>query len=288
MCWIAAPAAPASGSGAAVAASLAAAALGTETNGSLVCPGSLNGIVALKPTVGLVSRTHIVPISHSQDTPGPMTRSVADAAILLTAMAGSDAADPATAPADSRRTDYAAALGISLKGKRLGLIATPGNAPTDAVFAAALDKMRAAGAQIVLIRKFPKSDFSSQEELVLQTELKADMASYLASLPGAGPKTLADLIAFNAKSPRELVLFGQDYFQKADTTKGLADPAYKKALTVMQKEGPQHPGSRHHRGKAGCDHPCPPTIPPSGWTWSRVTMTAARRRACRRWRVILI
>ncbi|HEY1961208.1 MAG TPA: amidase family protein, partial [Rhizomicrobium sp.] len=106
-----------SGSGAGVAANLAAAALGTETDGSLVCPGSINGVVSLKPTVGLLSRTHIVPISHTQDTPGPMARSVADAAALLTAMAGRDSADPATAEANMHRADYSAALAhASLRG----------------------------------------------------------------------------------------------------------------------------------------------------------------------------
>src|ERR1700733_3155141 len=118
------PCGSSAGSAVAVSASLAAAAIGTETDGSLVCPGAINGIVALKPTVGLLSRTHIVPISHSQDTPGPMTRDVADAAILLSAMAGSDPADSATTDADARRTDYSAALtDASLKGRRLAVVA---------------------------------------------------------------------------------------------------------------------------------------------------------------------
>src|SRR6185503_10512254 len=127
-----------SGSGSAVAASLAAAALGTETDGSLVCPGSINGIVSLKPTVGLVSRTHVIPISHTQDTPGPMARSVADAAALLTVMAGSEPVDPATAPANTHRADYSAALTVAtLRGVRLGYIVRDPDSPpseTDAVF----------------------------------------------------------------------------------------------------------------------------------------------------------
>jgi len=142
-----------SGSAAAVAANLSAAAIGTETDGSLVCPGSINGIVAFKPTLGLLSRTHIVPIAHSQDTPGPMTRSVADAALLLAAMAGSDPNDPATTPADGNKADYMAVLGrVSLKGRRLGVIAPPaGVAPTetDAVFLTALAALKSAGAKVV-------------------------------------------------------------------------------------------------------------------------------------------
>ena len=158
------------GSAAAVAASLAAAALGTETNGSLVCPGSFNGIVALKPTLGLVSRTHIVPISHSQDTAGPMTRSVADAALLLAAMAGSDADDPATAEADTRRQDYARALSVAtLKGKRLGVIVPPDETGTGRVFATALAALTAAGAEIVLIPDFAQPPGTGADEaLVLE------------------------------------------------------------------------------------------------------------------------
>ncbi|HEX3675301.1 MAG TPA: amidase [Rhizomicrobium sp.] len=225
-----------SGSGAAVAASLAAAALGTETDGSLVCPGSLNGIVSFKPTVGLLSRTHIVPISHSQDTPGPMARTVTGAAMLLTAMAGSDPADPATADADKHKTDYAAALaGASLRGKRLGYIAPdPGAVPTetDLVFARAVAAMKAAGAEIVEIKDFtpPLPVQGTNEQMVLDYELKNDLNAYLAGLPHpVGVKTLADIIAFNRATPRETVLFGQDLFEAAQATKGLSDPAYIKA-----------------------------------------------------------
>jgi amidase len=231
-----------SGSGAAVAASLAAAALGTETDGSLVCPGSLNGIVSLKPTVGLLSRTHIVPISHSQDTPGPMARTVMGAAMLLTAMTGSDPADPATVDADKHKTDYAAALaGASLKGKRLGVIApAPGNTPsaTDLVFARAVEAMKAAGAEIVEIRDFtpPPASEGDNELLVLKYELKNDLNAYLAGLPHpVGVKTLADIIAFDKATPRETVLFGQDLFEEAEATKGLSDPVYIKAHDELRK-----------------------------------------------------
>ena len=222
------------GSGAAIAASLAAAALGTETNGSLVCPGSFNGLVSLKPTVGLVSRTHIVPISHTQDTAGPMTRSVADAALLLSAMAGSDPDDVATADADTHRVDYDRALrGASLKGVRLGLILPPPShspSTTDILLQHAVDLLQAQGAQIVEIHDFrAPGNASSEEDTVLQYELKHDMAQYLQSLPGTGPRTLADLIAFDANAPRELVLFDQDYFNMAEAKGDLTDPAYVQA-----------------------------------------------------------
>ena len=231
-----------SGSGSAVAASLAAAALGSETDGSLVCPGSINGVVALKPTVGLVARTHIVPISHSQDTAGPIARSVADAALLLSVMAGSDADDPASAEADSRKQDYAAALaGASLKGKRLGVIvpdadAVPGD--TDKVFATAVVALKAAGAEIVEIRNFvpPPPEVGTSELTVLGFELKHDLNAYFASLPpGGNVKTLSDVIAFNNASPREMVLFGQDIFEKVQSLGDLSDPAYIKARDSLRK-----------------------------------------------------
>ncbi|HUE63973.1 MAG TPA: amidase [Rhizomicrobium sp.] len=224
------------GSGAAVAANLAAAALGTETNGSLVCPGSFNGIVAFKPTVGLVSRNHIVPISHSQDTAGPMTRSVADTATLLAAMAGSDPGDPATTEADMHRQDYAQALpAATLNGKRLGVIVPADDTGTGRVFAAALAALTAAGAEIVPIPDFAQPPGTSADEaLVLEFELKHDMNAYLASLPPGRPRTLADLIAFNRAAPRELQLFGQDRFEAAEARGDLSDPAYQAALARLQ------------------------------------------------------
>ena len=231
-----------SGSGSAIAASLAAAALGTETDGSLVCPGSINGIVALKPTVGLVSRTHVVPISHSQDTPGPMTRTVADAALLLSVMARSDRDDPATAEADARRADYPTALATaSLKGKRLGVIMPdPGTIPsdTDAVFAQAVAALKEQGAEIVEIRNLvpPPSDIGTTELTVLEFELKHDLNAYLATIaPGQKIKTLADAIAFNNATPREMALFGQDIFTKAQSLGDLTDPAYIKAHDDLRK-----------------------------------------------------
>jgi amidase len=181
------PCGSSSGSGAAIAANLAAAALGTETDGSVTCPASVNGLVGLKPTVGLVSRTGIVPISHSQDTAGPMTHSVKDAALLLTIMAGSDPADPATAAADSHKTDYLAGLKPdALAGKRIGVLRFEAgfHPETDALFAKALAILQKAGATLVEIPKPTGYDGIGDAELtVLLTEIKADLATYLATTP---------------------------------------------------------------------------------------------------------
>jgi len=236
------PCGSSSGSAVAVAAGLAAAAIGTETDGSITCPAAVNGLVGFKPTVGLVSRTHIVPISHSQDTAGPITLTVREAAVLLTAMAGTDPADPATREADAHRTDYAAALDASsLKGARIGVLrfATGFHPETDAVFEAALSNMRAAGAVIVEIADTPdKKALGAAEGLVLRTEFKADLEAYLASTLPAQVKTrtLADLIAFNhAHAETEMPLFGQELFEASEATKGLTDPAYLEALATGRR-----------------------------------------------------
>src|SRR5687767_3453362 len=201
-----------SGSGSAVAAGMVPAAIGTETDGSVTCPAAINGIVGLKPTVGLVSRTHVVPISHSQDTPGPMTRTVRDAALVLSAIAGSDPADPQTREADARRADYAAGLAAdSLRGKRIGVMRFASGFGTDAPFEAALQTLRAQGAILVEIPKFERKPEMGQGEFkVLLTELKADLNAYLATTPpSVRTRTLAEVIAFNKGSPRELALFGR-------------------------------------------------------------------------------
>jgi len=224
-----------SGSGAAVAAGLVRLAIGTETDGSVTCPAAINGIVGLKPTVGLVSRTHIVPISHSQDTAGPMTASVREAAELLTAIAGSDPADPATSEADKRKRDYAAGLDAgSLKGKRIGVMRFAAGFGTDVAFDTALAILRQRGATLIDIKKFDDSAIGKNEAIVLRTELKADMAKYLKSSPAPlSVRKLADLIAFdNAHQKQEMSLFGQEFFEAAEKTKGLNDPAYKKARAV--------------------------------------------------------
>jgi amidase len=232
------PCGSSSGSGAAVAAGIVRFAIGTETDGSVTCPAALNGIVGLKPTVGLVSRTHIVPISHSQDTAGPMAASVREAAELLSAIAGSDPADPATAEADQRKRDYAALLDAnSLRGKRIGVMRFASGFRTDAAFETALTVLKDRGATLVDIRKLEKFDddvFGANELKVLLTELKTDLAKYLTGNPAPIPvRSLADVIAFDkAHARQEMSLFGQDTFEDAQKTKGLSDPAYKKARQV--------------------------------------------------------
>lgn len=242
------PCGSSAGSATAVAMGLAPAAIGTETDGSITCPASVNGVVGFKPTVGLVSRTHIVPISHSQDTAGPITTTVEDAAIVLTAIAGSDPLDPATAEADARKVDYRAALDAgSLQGARLGVMRfLIGNysAEAQAEFERALTNLRAAGAEIVEITE-PPADFrqiGGWELTVLLTELKHDLNLYLASTDPTQvrTRTLADVIAFNAAEPRETVLFGQELFERAEATGGLDDPAYVEARArSFRASGPE-------------------------------------------------
>ena len=233
-----------SGSGAAVAAGLAWAAIGTETDGSITCPASVNGIVGFKPTVGLVSRTHVVPISASQDTAGPMTRTVADAALLLGAIAGSDPADPATAEADRRKIDYTAGLGdASLAGVRIGVLreAVGDNPKVDALFERALADLRAAGAELVDLDYEADDDMSENEFLVFQYELREGLAAYLASSPAQIPvRTLDDVVAFNEAHPaEELRWFGQElfYMAKGATDRALYERARADSLRLAGAEG---------------------------------------------------
>jgi amidase len=232
-----------SGSGAAIAAGLAWAAIGTETDGSITCPASINGIVGFKPTVGLVSRTHVVPISASQDTAGPMARSVYDAALLLNAIAGSDPADAATAEADAHLTDYAAGLATaSLAGKRIGVLRKAvGNDPrVAALFDAALADLRRAGAELVELDYEAPAAMGEAEFAVLLYELRRDLNAYLAASPAPIPaRTLAEVIEFNrAHSGEELRWFGQDLFELAET-KTDAD-AYRKARAEsLRLAGPE-------------------------------------------------
>ncbi|WP_374943201.1 amidase [Sphingomonas sp.] len=231
-----------SGSGAAVAASFAAAAVGTETDGSVICPSSLNGLVGLKPTLGLVSRTHVVPISHSQDTPGPMARSVRDAAILLSAMAAPDPADPATAGTVVR--DYTAGLSASaLSGLRVAVLRPDMTPDLAARYDAALAVLRDAGAVLVPVEQPKLEGLGEAEFTVLKTELKADLDAYLATTPAAvTTRTLDQVIAFNiANRAAEMPFFDQETFDAAAKTKGLADPEYKaaraKSLRLAGTEG---------------------------------------------------
>jgi amidase len=235
------PCGSSAGSAAAVAAGEVKAAIGTETDGSITCPAAVNGVVGLKPTVGLVSRTRIVPISHSQDTAGPIAIDVATAARVLSAIAGSDPSDPATNDADAHIADYLAALKPdALKSARIGVLrfATGWSAATDKVFEQALTTLKAQGATLVEITELKDRDkISEAEGLVLNTELKADLNAYLATTPpSVKTRTLADVIAFDAvHADRELTLFGQETFVKAEETKGLNDPAYQAARATSQR-----------------------------------------------------
>jgi len=237
------------GSGVAVAASLCAAALGTETDGSITCPASMNGVVGLKPTVGLLSRTHIVPISHTQDTAGPMTRSVRDAALLLSVMAGSDPADPSTVHADNFAEAYHEPLRSGanpLSGARLGVLrfhTQRHDEGTLAVFEAALNTLRAAGAELIEIEEFSgMREIGGHEFRILLTELKADMNAYLASTPPAvTTRTLADVIAFNeAHAAEEMPHFAQEFFERAESQPGLDDQEYKDSVAAAARmAGPE-------------------------------------------------
>ena len=227
------PSGSSSGSAAAVAAGLAAVTVGTETDGSIVCPASACGIVGLKPTLGLVSRGGIVPISAAQDTAGPMTRSVADAAALLSAMAGADPDDPATAAAAGQPGDYTAFLDPgALAGARIGVWregVKAAGAATTAVLEAALAELAGRGADLVDPVDLPGAEQISEPELAaLLTEFKHDLNAYLAALPGEHPATLAELIAFNTRHGASvLARFGQELFEQAEATGGdLADAGY--------------------------------------------------------------
>jgi amidase len=234
------PCGSSSGSAAAVAAGLAPAAIGTETDGSITCPASVNGLVGIKPTVGLISRTGIVPISSSQDTAGPLALTVADAALLLTVMAGSDPADPATKDADKHKADYTKALDPNaLKGKRIGVarFLAGYHAATDAAFDAALKQMKDAGAVLVEIKDFPnRKEIGAAEEIVLQTEFKAGINAYLAKTPeNVKVRSLDDLIAFDKATPDEMTWFGQDIFEASAKAGSLKDPRYRQAKETARR-----------------------------------------------------
>ena len=226
-----------SGSGAAVAAGLAPLAVGTETDGSIVSPASIMGIVGIKPTVGLVSRAGLIPIAHSQDTAGPMARSVADAAALLSAMAGSDPRDGATREASARAIDYTRVLDPNaLQGARLGLVRGKPGGRSDLVaaqIAKAVAVLRSRGAAIVDIPELTDAGKINEPELeVLLYEFKADLNAYLAEYaPGAPVRTLADVIAFNDKhKAKEMPYFGQEYLIRAEAKGGLESREYLDAL----------------------------------------------------------
>ena len=224
------PCGSSSGSAAAVAAGLASAALGTETNGSLVCPASVNGVVGFKPTVGLVSRAGVIPISTSQDTVGPLTRTVGDAARILRVIAGPDSNDPATSAIPKGMSlDFEAPLtSATLKGKRLGVVSAFGfGGAVTSVFTAQKALLQNAGATLVDV-SLDVSSWGSDELTVLLYEFKVDINAYLAAHPIPGQAmTLQDLINFDtAHASTVMPYFGQELFTQAEATTDLSSPTY--------------------------------------------------------------
>jgi amidase len=246
-----------SGSGAGVSANLCVAAIGTETDGSIVCPSSANGIVGIKPTVGLVSRTGIVPISHTQDGAGPMCRTVRDAAIVLGALTGVDAEDPATADSQGKSyTDYTQFLkSDGLRGARIGVVRkTFGFSDrVDKIMESALVAMKKEGAILVDPADIETAGKWGESEMtVFMYELKADLNAYLARLgPSAPVKTLKEIIEFNERNhEKEMPYFGQDFFLKAEAKGPLSEQEYIDALAknrqLARKEGMDATMEKHN------------------------------------------
>ena len=229
-----------SGSGAAMSLRLASLAVGTETNGSIICPASINGVVGFKPTVGLLSRTHIVPISFSQDTAGPMTSSVQDAWLMASVMAGADKNDSATKNADDYLLEIPSSslLATDLKGKRIGVVRyRQGDNPhVLAVYEKALKQLEASGATLVDISDFSQPDsFWADSYNVLLSEFHHSINEYLSNSPASLPaKNLSELIEFNQATPRELALFDQDIFEKSLASSAIDSDEYKRALRLIR------------------------------------------------------
>jgi amidase len=231
------PCGSSSGTGAGISANLCAVGIGTETDGSIVCPSSSNGLAGIKPTVGLVSRSGIIPISHSQDGPGPMCRTVRDAAILLGALTGVDPADPATSASTGRSyTDYIQFCDPNgLNGARIGVARKyfGFNDAVDAVMEQSIGVMKQQGATVIDPADIETlGKFDDSELLIMMYELKADLNAYLARLgPGAPVHTLKDVIEFNDRNrQKEMPYFGQDLFLKAEAKGPLRDKTYLDAL----------------------------------------------------------
>lgn len=243
------PCGSSSGSGAAIAANLAAIAVGTETDGSIVCPSSVSGLVGIKPTVGRISRNGIIPISASQDTAGPMARTVADAVILLEALAAPDQNDAATAASRKHAEEclHCALDDASVRGVRIGVLrAYAGFHPeVDAAFEQALATLKTGGAVIIDKLALPNDGkYGDDETAVLKYEFKDGINRYLATLGEDAPKTLADLIEFNLREAGlELPYFGQELFEQSQAIGPLTTPAYRKARAR----------SRRLAGRAGID-----------------------------------
>jgi amidase len=232
------PCGSSSGSAAAVSANFCAAALGTETDGSIVCPSSASGVVGIKPTVGLTSRAGVVPISHNQDTVGPHGRTVADAAVVLGALVGVDPRDPATASSAGRFfVDYTQFLKTDgLAGARIGVARTSGfdkSPKADAIIEEAIAALRDAGATVIDPANIPTQEQLGRpiETTVLLYDFKNDLNAYLATRTGVPIRTLAEAIAFNeAHAAEELKWFGQERFEEAEAKGPLTEPEYLEAL----------------------------------------------------------
>jgi len=236
------PCGSSSGSGAAASASLCAAAIGTETNGSIVCPSSLNGVVGIKPTVGLVSRSRIIPISHTQDTAGPMARTVRDAAMVLGCITGVDLADPATAESEGRAlTDYTPFLDPDgLRGKKIGVATqyAEGHEAVEELFGQALQVMRDAGATVIEIPTVEAwRQMGRHSGTVMRYEFKADLNAYLEGLgPDAPVRSLEEIIVFNRDhADVEMPWFQQEIMLQAQDYGPLTDPEYQEALREMKR-----------------------------------------------------
>jgi amidase len=236
------PCGSSSGTGAAISANLAAVGVGTETDGSIVCPSSANGLAGLKPSVGLVSRSGIIPISHSQDTAGPMARTVRDVAILLGAMAGVDEEDTATAVSKGKaQPDYTKFLDADgLKGARLGVVRKyfGFNDAVDELMNKLIAEMKQAGAEMVDPADIPTiGKFDESEAAVLLYEFKADLAAYFARLgPSAPMKSLKDVIEFNERNrDKEMPYFGQDTFLKSEQKGPLTSKEYLDAVAKNRR-----------------------------------------------------
>ncbi len=227
-----------SGSAAAVAAGMAAASLGTETDGSITCPASMDGIVGLKPTLGLLPQQGIVPIAHSQDTAGPMARSVTEVALLLDALVGGAVPCAATAT-PCAKPDYLASLAPdALRSRRVGVLRfKAGSHPEmEIVYERALGRLRAAGAILVEVQTPDMAPIAAAEQTVLLNEFRSGLNAYLAATSRAVPtRDLGQLIAFDRASPYELQFFGQDVFEQAQDTRGPDDPQYQQALKESKR-----------------------------------------------------
>lgn len=237
------PAGSSNGSGIAAAVSFAAATIGTCTTGSVIGPASLMGLVSMRPTIALISRRGVVPISLGQDTAGPMARNVTDAAILMSVMAGTDAGDAASAEADVHKTDYVKALSRdALKGQRVGVIRGMSGYSdvTKPLFDEALAVLAAQGAELIDVPADIFEDLSQEQRIILIYDFKQDLNAYLAAAsPAQKVRSMTELVAFNKADPRENI-WSQDLVEAAEATSGRDDPEYVNALAyAKRKAGPE-------------------------------------------------